>query len=151
MPLVLVERPPLRLNSIDDLVGPLGARPLGRDIHGKVRPSLIILVLEPRVPLRCRELVRLVEPEQQDEGLELVRVEVLDHLLLALLEGVGARKGRHLRVADIGEAALGLVDEGCELVEQKEAGRGVGEGRAQEGVVGAEEADAVQRAAGEVV
>ena len=143
----------LGLNGGDDGGGGFGMGAARGDVDGKVRTALVVLVDELFGDLAAvrGQVVLLVNTEKEDHGVGIGRVEVADELLLGLGErllpgegdDVGARHEAQVRAVVFGERG--------ELVQEEERGRRVGEGRPEKVMVGAEEGEAVERAAGEVV
>lgn len=123
-----------------------------RNIHRKIRrPCIFILtlILQPA-------FILLINPQENHLCLILRAIVPCNMLLLGHLVPILAHDRLHIVVlqemqlpADF--RLVSLVDEGLEVVADKDAGRGVFKGAGEEDVVLAQESHAVQRRAGEVV
>lgn len=125
IPLIRGELKALLLYSLDDLVGRLGTRPAGCSIHSKVRPAIVFLVFELRIIWFPWDLVRLVQTEQEDQRLGLLRVELLDQLAFGPVKRPRACKGLDVVIVDISEAVLALVHQRREFVQEEDPRRRV--------------------------
>lgn len=139
----LEEDQALRLHGLDDALGGVLDGSAGRDVDGEVGHAAVLLVHE-------GVLAALVEAEEDDERELHGAVVGAHHLLLGLRKGVLADDGADVVMAREGQVGVVLCQR-REVVEEEEGGGGRGEGGGDEGVVAAEEGDAVQGRPGEVV
>jgi len=146
----LQERQPLGLHRLHDVPRPLLLLlrpPRRRHVQRKVRPPRVAPPRQHITPLLSFLLPAtppLVQPQEDELRRRPPRVVVADHLLLGPVVEVRRHERLDILVARVRQLGRGPCQRG-QLLEQHEARRGVPERRGEEGVLGAEEGEAVQR------
>lgn len=134
-----------RLHFLNQLLALVSHARLRCDIDGEIRgPNVLVLAL-------VLQSIFLFLVDAQEDHLRhiLAAIESLDNIPLMTVVGIAANQGLDVVVLDEGELASTRScvgeDERLEVIAEEERGAGVLESLGEEDVVGAQEADTVER------